>query len=118
MIRRLQTPDPAQAAGAETELRRRGFGDRELGLARQLLDPDPRARRRLARLLPEVSGLDAVPWLMELGRDRDAEVRLTALALLATTGDPSLLGRVRELIRGDVDPRIQRLAEQLEQQPK
>jgi hypothetical protein len=112
-IRRLQAPDPAQAAEAEAELRRHGFADRHVALARQLLDPDPATRRRLARLLPEVPGLDAVPWLVLLSRDSDAEVRLTALTLLATTGDPTLLDEVGELVRGDADPRIQRLAERL-----
>jgi HEAT repeat protein len=78
-----------------------------------VLDPDPQVRRRLARLLPEVPGLDAVPWLVLLTRDEDAEVRLTALTLLATTGDPTLLDEVGELVRGDADPRVQRLAERL-----
>jgi hypothetical protein len=113
IIRRLQAEDRREVAEAEAELKRRGFGDRELGLARRWFDPDPQARRRLARLLPEMPGLDAVPWLLELSRDADAEVRLTALTLLATTGDPDLVEKVQELARGDPDPRFQRLAERL-----
>ena len=113
IIRRLQAEDRREVAEAEAELKRRGFGDRELGLARRWFDPDPQARRRLARLLPEMPGLDAVPWLLELSRDTDAEVRLTALTLLATTGDPDLVEKVQELARGDPDPRFQRLAERL-----
>ncbi len=110
-IRRLR--DPAEAAEAETYLRRRGLTDRHLALARQLLDPDPAVRRRLARQLPEVPGLDAAAWLVLLSRDTDAEVRLTALTLLATTGDPTLLDEVGEAVRNDGDPRVQRLAERL-----
>ena len=114
MIRRLRDRDPAQAAEAEAALRQRGFQDREIALARQLYHPDPQMRRGLARVLPEVPGLDAAAWLMELGRDADAEVRLTAFTLLATTGDPAILDAVKGLIRGDTDPRIQRLAERLD----
>jgi hypothetical protein len=55
---------------------------------------------------------------VELSRDADAEVRWTALTLLATTNDPALLDRVAELVRGDPDPRIQRLAERLSQAPQ
>jgi len=118
VVRRLQAPDPRDAAEAQAELKRRGFADREVALARQLTDPDPQVRRRLVRLLPEITGLDAVPWLVELSRDADADVRWTALTLLATTQDPALLKRVGELVRGDPDPRVQRLAERLGQQPK
>jgi HEAT repeat protein len=114
----LQAQDPRDAAEARAELKRRGFADREVALARQLSDPDPHVRRRLVRLLPEIAGLDAVPWLVELSRDADADVRWTALTLLATTQDPALLRRVGELVRGDPDPRIQRLAERLGQTPR
>jgi len=118
VVRRLQAQDPRDAAEARAELKRRGFADREVALARQLSDPDPHVRRRLVRLLPEIAGLDAVPWLVELSRDADADVRWTALTLLATTQDPALLRRVGELVRGDPDPRIQRLAERLGQTPR
>jgi len=118
IIRRLQAEDRREVAEAEAELKRRGFRDRELALARRWFDSDPQARRRLARLLPEMPGLDAVPWLLELTRDADAEVRLTAMTLLATTGDPDLVERVKELVRGDPDPRFQRLAERLAPPPK
>jgi hypothetical protein len=110
-IRRLQ--DPAQAAEAAADLKRRGFTDRHLALARQAIDPDPAVRRRLARQLPEMTGLDAAVWLVLLSRDTDAEVRLTALTLLATTGDPALLDEVGQRVRDDADPRVQRLAERL-----
>lgn len=118
VIRRLHAQDPHDAAEAQAELKRRGFGEREIALARQLSDPDPQTRRRLVRQLPGLAGLDAAPWLVELSRDADAEVRWTALTLLATTNDPALLDRVAELVRGDPDPRIQRLAERLSQAPQ
>jgi HEAT repeat protein len=114
----LHAQDPHDAAEAQAELKRRGFGEREIALARQLSDPDPQTRRRLVRQLPGLAGLDAAPWLVELSRDADAEVRWTALTLLATTNDPALLDRVAELVRGDPDPRIQRLAERLSQAPQ
>ncbi len=62
----------------------------------------------------EISGIDAAPWLLRLARDRDAEVRLTAITLLATTGDRALLEEVRRIAQADSDPRIRDQLERLE----
>jgi hypothetical protein len=40
-------------------------------------------------------------------------VRLAALTLLATTGDPTMLSRVQEIARRDRDPAVQRSIERL-----
>ncbi len=86
-----------------------------LELASQMFDPDPEVRKRLTRMLPGLRSIDPVPWLLWLGRDADAEVRLAAMSLLATTGDPKLLDQVEELARQDPDPQIQRLAQRVAQ---
>ncbi len=117
LMRRLHTQDPAEAAEAAAELKRCGLSERDLILARQLFHPDPQVRRRLARSLPQAPGIDAALWLVQLGQDEDPEVRLTALTLLATTGDPALSEQVRRLARTDPDERVQRLAERLAPQP-
>lgn len=115
LMRQLHSQTPHKAAEAEAELRRRGLSDHHVALARRLFDPDPKTRWELARLLPQVPGLDSTAWLLQLGQDRHSEVRLTALTLLATTGDPRLLDQVRQLARADPDPRVQRLADRLDQ---
>jgi len=65
------------------------------------------------RTLPELRSIDAMPWLLRLTRDDEAEVRLAALTLLATTGDPTMLSRVQEIARQDHDPAVQRTIERL-----
>ncbi|MGQ9576775.1 MAG: HEAT repeat domain-containing protein [Thermoguttaceae bacterium] len=115
LMRQLHSQTPHKAAEAEAELKRRGLSDHHVALARRLFDPDPKTRWELARLLPQVPGLDSTAWLLQLGQDRHSEVRLTALTLLATTGDPRLLEQVRQLARADPDPRVQRLADRLDQ---
>ena len=54
-----------------------------------------------------------MPWLLRLTQDSDAEVRLAALTLLATTGDPTMLNRVQQIARQDRDPVVQRKIERL-----
>jgi len=113
VARRLRGDDPARAEEARKELRRRGFTEQELELASQLTDPNPAVRRKLARVLLSTPGVDAGPWLLELCGDEDADVRLEAITLLATTGDPALIEPLRRRAQLDADERIQRLAERL-----
>lgn len=104
LMRCLRAEDEPTASRARTELTRRGFQAVHLELARRVFDPDPETRMRLARSLPALQGVDAIPWLLWLARDADAEVRLVAITLLATTGDPKLLEQVEHMARQDPDP--------------
>jgi hypothetical protein len=113
LMRRLRAGDGSTVAGARAELVRRGFTKIHLELARRLFDPDPNVRRELARLLPGVQGIRPGTWLWWLSRDDDPEVRLTAITLLATTGERAVLDRVEGIARNDPDPRIRRQAERI-----
>ncbi len=113
LMRRLQSRQPGTVAHAEAELARRGFTETHLALARQLFDPDPDVRARLARLLLDLPNVSAAPWLLQLARDESAEVRLSAISLLATTGDPVLTEAIEAIAREDPDPRVQRQAERI-----
>ncbi len=113
VMRSLQSVESPTAAEARAELIRRGFSEVNLDLARRLFDPDPEVRKQLVRNLPQLHSIDAMPWLLRLTQDNDAEVRLAALTLLATTGDPTMLSRVEEIARHDRDPAVQRQIERL-----
>jgi len=110
---RIRSADPSAADAAREELVRRGFGPRELELARRLTDPRPEVRRELAQILPGLAGVDAVAWLMWLSRDQDADVRLAAVTVMATTGDPALLRELEKIALKDSDPRVRAAAERL-----
>lgn len=96
---------------AEAEVVRRGCTPKQIELLRQISDPDPQVRRAAAETLPRQPGVDGRPWLLWLAHDTNAEVRWTAISLLATSGDPETLRQIQELARQDSDPRIQALAE-------
>jgi len=113
LMQRLQAVDKQQVDHARDELERRGFSEFHFDLARRLFAPDPHVRIQLARSLPTLQNVNAEPWLLCLCEDENADVRLAALTLLATTGDPILLERVERIARADPDPRIQRRAEQI-----
>lgn len=120
LLRRLKSAgcNAAGAAGdaagaAENELRCRGFKDVHFQIAAQLFDSDPNKRMETARRLPGIAGLNPRPWLMALAADENAEVRLTAITLLATAADPAVLAEVEELARRDPDSRIQEQAKRI-----
>jgi len=94
----------------ERELRRRGFSPREIELGGHLCSADSAERLRYARVLPSLAGLDVKPWLLHLCNDSDADVRLTAASIMATTNDPELLARLRSMAYDDVDERIRSTA--------
>ena len=106
LLHRVCLSDAKEAARARTELLRRGLTEVHFDLARRLFNADPGVRKQLARTLPELKSIDATPWLLHLSKDADAEVRLTAIALLATSGDPALLQQVEQIAAEDDDPRI------------
>lgn len=115
LMRWLHSADATVAARAEAVLRRRGFTDVQVELARRLFDADTAVRIELARTLPRLTSIDPVPWLLWLSRDPAAEVRLAAISLMATTGDPALHARIRQMAREDSDAAVQRVARRLDE---
>jgi hypothetical protein len=115
LMRWLHSADATVAARAEAVLRRQGFTDVQVELARRLFDADTAVRIELARTLPRLTSIDPVPWLLWLSRDPDAEVRLAAISLMATTGDPALHARIRQMAREDSDAAVQRVARRLDE---
>jgi hypothetical protein len=116
VMRRLRSDEAEQRAEARRELVRRGFSEVDMELARQLFSPDAETRKQLARAVPRLASVDAAQWLMWLAQDPQPEVRLVAVSLLATTGDPGLLDRVEAMARIDKDAQIKALAEQIRKQ--
>jgi HEAT repeat protein len=112
----LTSADESSDDAAEAELIRRGFTKMQLDLARRLFDPNPEVRKRLVQELPGLQGVDAVPWLMELCRDAETEVRLAAIAFLATSSDPAVLDEVERMAGRDSDSGIRRIADRIAQQ--
>jgi hypothetical protein len=82
VMRMLHHSDYGVRFTAEKELERRGYAAEHLPLARQLVHPDPRERRKLAEQLPRLTNVDPRPWLLQLAEDEDQEVRRTAAGIL------------------------------------
>jgi hypothetical protein len=95
-IRDLNSQQVEVVTQARAELAKLGLGRNELEVARLSTHPDAAVRKKLARALPRLPGIDARTWLEFLSDDPDEEVRRTAQTLLATAGDAQSAARLRE----------------------
>lgn len=111
LVMLLHAGDGEQVSRAHLELRAQGFSSHQIEVVKRLFDPDPQVRQQSARALPGVRGMNAKPWLLWLTRDENADVRLVAIGLLATSRDPELTARMREIANDDADSRVRRQAE-------
>lgn len=105
--------DAERSALARHELVRRRFSPAEIELGRRFATAKESERRLLVEALPSQSGLDLRPWLLHFCADDDPRVRLAALTIMATTGDPQLLDRVKQAAFTDPDEEIRRTAGRL-----
>ena len=87
--------------------------ERELHFSFRLGDPDARKRRQLVNDLLMVRDFDATPWLFWLSQDPDADVRYSALSLLATNENEKVIRQVEQATQRDSDPRILELGRRL-----
>ncbi|HEV3416613.1 MAG TPA: HEAT repeat domain-containing protein [Pirellulales bacterium] len=107
----LLASDPQFQSAATAELQRRGLTGPLAELAHRAADPNPAVRQQLAESLPQLPGVDARPWLLELSYDDDPNVRATAVTLMATSGDLELLKRVQQISLDDPDDHTRAQAE-------
>lgn len=98
----LQSPGTPQASAAAAELHRRGFSLREIEIGKHLTSADAAERTKYTEQLPS-SGIAVKPWLIYLSSDPDAEVRRAAVVIMATSNDPELKAKLRELAITDAD---------------
>jgi hypothetical protein len=111
LMKRLNDAESYRVENALAELKRRGMSEVEISLAGRVFSPDPAVRKRLVADLPNVVGIDATEWLMLLCKDEDSDVRYSTFSFLATSNNPLLINKVKDLAQNDSDPRIRRQAE-------
>ena len=107
LIHRLSGSSSSEVDDVEQELRRRGFDELALSMARRVADPEPRVRRQLCESLAELP-LSPGPWLFWLSYDPEPTVRRLAVSLMSTSQDPRLHRRLREMQSLEADEGVLR----------
>lgn len=113
LLRRWLAVEDGDARTIERELAGRGFGKITTRMVRQYLSDDAEERMRLVNDVLARPGAGAGAWLLLLAEDSDAEVRLFAVTLMATSNDAALVEKAWRVALRDRDPRIADLAGRL-----
>src|SRR5207244_10321456 len=92
---------------------KRGFGKITARLVRQFFSDEAEERMRIVDEVVAQPGAGAGAWLLLLAEDPDAEVRLFAVTLMATSNDAALVEKAWQVSIRDHDPRIADLAGRL-----
>ena len=113
VMRKLVGDNESLVREAVDELYRRGFQPKHFRLAELLVDPNTQVRLQFVRNVPQMPGVDSRPWLLWLSHDQDPTVRKAAVIVLATSTDPALQQRVRELERDETDDEVLEVVRQI-----
>jgi hypothetical protein len=116
LLRRWRSADAASKSAIELQLSKRGFGRLDERFVREFTSNRSEDRLKFVDSLLTTAGVDARPWLMLLVEDGDADVRLAAVTIMATSNDKTLVEKAWETAIHDRDPRIAELAERLREQ--
>lgn len=112
-MRQLAQSEGSEMESLQAELRRRGLSPVEIDLAERLFDPNSVVRKKLVADLPNIADIDATGWLLQCCKDEDADVRLAAFSLLATSSNTIMLQKLKNMAASDSDERILRIAAQI-----
>jgi hypothetical protein len=113
LLERWVADEGRNALRLEQELAKRGFNQLSRGFVQPFLSSRPGERLRFMDIVLAKPGVDARAWLLLLAEDRDADVRLAAVTIMATSNDTALVEKAYQAAIHDRDPRIAGLAERL-----
>jgi hypothetical protein len=94
------------------QLNKHGFGRLPAPLVQKLFS-NSQDRLRLVDDILKEPGVHPRPWLVLLADDADAEVRLAAVTIMATSNDAALVELAWQRVIHDRDPRVAALASRL-----
>ncbi|HVT26605.1 MAG TPA: hypothetical protein VHE81_01170 [Lacipirellulaceae bacterium] len=113
LLRRWLAAKDGDNGAVGRELAERGFGRLTKRIVRKFFSEDPRQRMRVVDDALAEPGAGSEPWLLLLAEDSDADVRLFAVTLMATSNNAALMEKAWQIAIRDHDPRIADLAGRL-----
>jgi HEAT repeats len=110
LFNRLHDSDPFIREMASLVLKTRGLTREQISLAGLIYSPRPAQRVSVIPLLKDRTDIDPVIWLIQLSRDPEEMVRITAVEALAKHKSPTVQRRLAEMARSDGSEAVRRAA--------
>jgi HEAT repeat protein len=113
LLKRLHDGDPMIREMAGLVLKTRGLSQESIGLGGLMYSPKPDQRVSVIPLLKNRTDLDPVVWLIQLSRDLDETVRMSAIEALGSYKTPAVQRRLAEIARSDSSVKVRQAASKL-----
>jgi HEAT repeat protein len=113
LLKRLHDEDLAIRETAELILKTRGLAQEQISLGRLIFSPKPQQRISVIPLLKDRTDLDPIVWLIQLSRDPEEMVRISAIEALGAHNTPAVRRRLAEMARSDQSEAVRQAARKL-----
>jgi hypothetical protein len=110
ILKRLHDEDLTVRETATLILKTRGLTQEQISLGGLIFSPKPQQRISVIPLLKDQRDLDPVVWLIQLSRDPEEMVRVSAIEALATHKSPAVQRRLAEMARSDQSETVRKAA--------
>lgn len=113
VLKHLNDSTPSIGLVAEMVLKSRGLNQEQISLGSMIYHPKPDMRASVIPLIKNRADIDPVVWLLQLSRDADASVRLSAIDALAQRTSPEVSRRLAEMAASDQSAEVRKAASKL-----
>jgi hypothetical protein len=110
LLKRLHDEDALIRETASIILQARGLTQEQIKLGGLIFSPKPQQRISVIPFLKDRSDIDPVVWLIQLSRDPEEMVRISAIEALASHRTPSVRKRLAEMASSDQSVVIRQMA--------
>jgi hypothetical protein len=113
LLNRLHDEDSSVRETASIILKTRGLSQEQISLGGLIFSPKPQQRISVIPFLKDRTDIDPVVWLIQLSRDSEEMVRISAVEALAAHKTPSVRKRLAEMARSDQSETVRQTASRL-----
>jgi HEAT repeat protein len=111
LLTRLHDAEPLIRDAARSVLKTtRGLSDEQISLGGLIFSPKPQQRISVIPLLKDRSDIDPAIWLIQLSRDPEEMVRLSAIEAMGGLKSPSVQRRLADMARSDLSDAVRKAA--------
>jgi hypothetical protein len=113
LLTRLHDREPIIREAAKGVLKARGLSQEQISLGALIFSPKPQQRMSVIPLLKDRDDVDPAIWLIQLSRDSEEMVRISAVEAMASLKSPAVQRRLAEMARSDLSEAVRKAAGKL-----